>query len=258
MILLLGGTSDTSPIAVRLAREGYRVLVSKATEVPLAIEAHPNIENRTGPLNARDLAELIDRRRIHAIVDATHPYAVEIRATAGRVAQERGLPYLSFVRPAAVDPATPGVEFAADHSAAAALAFCRGRPVLLTTGTKNLGPYVEQARRTGLPLVVRVLDYPRSLEACRRAGIRPEHVLASRGPFSVEDNRRHLRAFGIGVLVAKDSGVAGGTAEKLEAAQAEGCGVVILARPDLGRRRVFADVDAIVEALAHGRLNVPG
>ena len=250
MILLLGGTSDTSPIALRMAQEDYRVLVSRATDVPLETAEHPNIETRCGPLDHRGLRELVDRRAIRAIVDATHPYAVGIRATASRVAKEKRIPYLSFVRPAAVDSTTPGMQFAPDHPAAAAAAFRRGRPVLLTTGTRNLGPYVEQARRTGLPLIVRALDHPESLDACRRAGIPPEHVLACRGPFSVEENRRHLRAFGIGVLVTKDGGAAGGTAEKLQAARAEGCEVVVVARPELEEERAFTDIEAIIQALA--------
>lgn len=251
MILLLGGTSDAAPLALRLAQDGYRVLVSKATRVPLESSAHPHIEIRCGLLDHDGLAKLVDRRGIHAIVDATHPYAVGIRATASRVAKEKGISYLSFVRPPAVDPATLGVEFAADHPAAAVAAFRRGRPVLLTTGTRNLNAYVEQSRRKGLPLIVRALDHPDSLDACRRAGVSPDHILARRGPFSVEENRGHIRAFGIGVLVTKDGGAAGGTAEKLQAARAEGCEVVVVARPDLGAEGVFSDMNAILAALSH-------
>ena len=99
---------------------------------------------------------------------------------------------------------------------------------------------------TGLSLMVRVLDHPQSLDACRRAGIRPEKVIAGRGPFSVDDNRRHIRACGAGVLVTKDSGAAGGTAEKLQAARAEGCDVVVIARPALGNRQGFTEVEAPV------------
>ena len=249
-ILLLGGTSDTPPIALRLAESGYHVLVSRATNIPLETGQHPNIESRSGPLDERGLMDLIDHRGIRAIVDATHPYAVAIHATASHVAQERGIPYLGFVRSASVDVTTPGVEFASDHSAAAAAAFRRGRPVLLTTGTRNLAPYVEQARLTGLLLIVRVLNDPQSLVACHRAGIPPDHILVGRGPFSVEDNQRHIRSFGIRVLVTKDSGAAGGTAEKLQAARAEGCNVIVVSRPTIVNKKTFADIDTLIDALA--------
>jgi precorrin-6A/cobalt-precorrin-6A reductase len=249
MILLLGGTSETLPIALRLAENGHRVLVSRATEIPLATGSHPRIETRSGPLDEAALAELIGARGIRAIVDATHPYAAVIRTTARRVAARKGIRYLSFIRPAIVEPGALGVELVPHHRAAAAAAFRLGRPVLLTIGTRHLSPYVDEARRTGLCLVARVLDHPQSIEACRRAGIPLEHILSGRGPYSVEENRRHLAAFGIGVLVTKDSGEAGGTREKLEAARVERCRVVVVTRPPLDDREALTSLDALAEAL---------
>jgi precorrin-6A/cobalt-precorrin-6A reductase len=250
MILLLSGTSDARPIVAQLLQSGHRVLVSQATEVHLKLDSYPNLETRAGPLDDASLEALVETRAIRAIIDATHPYATSIRATARRVAMLKKIPYRSFVRPPALDPAVSGMEIARDHAVAALMAFAHGRPVLLTTGTKHLTPYVEQSQRTGLRLVVRVLDHPGSQEACRKAGIAEEDVLAGRGPFSVEENRRHIRAFGIGVLVTKDSGQAGGTPEKLQAAQAEGCRVVVVGRPAQDEEHSFSDVDAMLASLA--------
>jgi precorrin-6A/cobalt-precorrin-6A reductase len=249
MILLLGGTSDAAPIAMRLAQEGYRVLISQATDVPLETARHDNIEFRTGPLDDRGLAAVIEEYDIRAIVDAAHPYAATVHAAASRVAGAKGIPCLCFVRPAVVSAASPGVELVADHAAAAVAAFRRGRPVLLTTGTRNLAPYVAESRNTGQVLVVRVLDHPHSLNAGRQAGIQPQQIIAGRGPFSVDENRRHIRAFTAGVLVTKDSGTAGGTIEKLEAARAEGCEVVVIARPAWVTSLQFAEVDALLAAV---------
>ena len=117
------------------------------------------------------------------MVNAAHPYAAAIHAAASRIAAEKGIPYFRFVRPLAVEASTPGVEFVPDHQAAALAAFRHGRPVLLTTGTRNLAPYVEQSRHTGLPLFVRVLDHAHSLEACLRAGISPETFMSGAGRF---------------------------------------------------------------------------
>ena len=83
MILLLGGTGDSAEIALGLAGVGYRVLVSQATDVPLDAGRHARIESRCGPLDESGLADLVAGRKIRAVVDATHPYAVTIRATAG-------------------------------------------------------------------------------------------------------------------------------------------------------------------------------
>jgi precorrin-6A/cobalt-precorrin-6A reductase len=277
MVLLLGGTSDTAQIATRLAEAGQTILVSTATDEPLEIGCHPSIHRRSGRLDEAAMAALIREKAIRAIVDATHPYAAAVRATASRVAQQLGIPYFSFVRPgslAAEDTKDPGchaqvptwacrdtrsskslsvappqaavIRLAPDHQGAARIAFSFGRPVLLTTGSNNLAPYAEQARKTGIALVARVLPRPESIQACRRAGIGEDRVIAAKGPFSVEENRAHIRQHRIGVLVTKDSGEAGGVPAKLEAARQEGCQAVIVERPALPAGRVHASVDDLV------------
>ena len=253
MILLLGGTASTSPLALRLAEAGFRVLVSTATDVPLDVPCHARIERRSGPLDDAGLAALIADRGLRVIVDAAHPYAAEVHDRARRVAAAAGIRYVRLTRPSVIDPGDPNVELADDHDDAARRAFAHGRPVLLTTGSKHLAPYVAAARSTGLPLVVRVLDHAASLAACRLAEIADEHILAGRGPFTVEENRDHIRRFAIGVLVTKDSGPEGGTLEKLEAAQREKCRVVALRRPALDHAESFAQIEALVSAMADGR-----
>ena len=114
MILLLGGTADTAPLARRLAEAGHRVVVSTATEIPLDVGSHALIERRCGPLDDVGLAELIRQQGVRTLVDATHPYAAAIRERARRIAAETGIRYATLVRPAAITADEPGVEFAAD------------------------------------------------------------------------------------------------------------------------------------------------
>jgi precorrin-6A/cobalt-precorrin-6A reductase len=64
------------------------------------------------------------------------------------------------------------VHLAEDHASAAKIAFRFGRPVLLTTGSRNLAPYADQARATGIPLMVRALPIPESLETCEKGCFR--------------------------------------------------------------------------------------
>jgi len=111
------------------------------------------------------------------------------------------------------------------------MAFASGRPVLLTTGSRNLAPYAEAAHRTGVPFAVRVLDTPESLAACRAAAIPEDRIIAGRGPFSVTENLAAIHRFGIGVIVTKESGRAGGIEAKLAAADQANCRLIVLCRP---------------------------
>ncbi len=246
-ILLLGGTSETAPLADKIAAAGYRVLVSTATDAPLATGSHAAIARRCGPLDAAAMAAVLRQHGIAAIVDATHPYAEQIHATARQVAAASQCPYLRYQRRAAV-VASAAVDYADDHRHAASLACRSGERVLLTTGSRHLAEYVAAARHHGCALFARVLNHPDSVAACAAAGLKRNNCLFARGPFSHADNLALLRRWRITRLVTKDSGSAGGVAEKISAARQHGCGVVVLRRPDDNNNN-YTSMDALVAAL---------
>ncbi len=251
MILLLGGTSETADIAAALAAAGLQVLVSTATatESPLDLPRHPLIERRRGRLNAEALLALLVEIRARAVVDATHPYAVEAHRNAQAAARAAGLAYLRYERPATPGSELEGALRAASHDDAARIAFSFQCPVLLTVGSRNLTPYAQMARQTGLPLFARVLPVDESLQACRLAGLGPDSILAARGPFSIELNRRTIRATQAGVLVTKESGLEGGVPAKIEAARLEGCRVVLVSRPGEASSCPVYSLDHLLVAL---------
>ena len=249
MILLLGGTSESAPLATALAQAGYQVLVSTATDIALDVGSHPNIHRRAGKLDRTAMIELLQRQNILAILDATHPYAAHVQATAQNVADNISVPYFRWLRPATAFDGQDVLQ-AVDHDHAARLACAFGRPVLLTTGSRNLKPYVLEASRGEVSLIVRVLDHPQSVEACRAAGIDDSFIVCGRGPFSKEENLALIRKFDIGVLVTKDGGDSGGIKAKLEAAESEGCRVVIVQRPRQTAYRSFSTVRELVDALS--------
>jgi precorrin-6A/cobalt-precorrin-6A reductase len=200
-----------------------------ATDIPSGMKEGARLQMRSGPLDEKEMAALIAERSITAIVDATHPYAREISRKALSAAAGAGIPYLRFSRP---ETALPGTALIAeDHETAARLAFTFGKPVLLTIGSRNIGPYAEESQRMELPLSVRVLPHKDALNACAAQGIAGERIISGRGPFSVEENVDAIRRFGIGVVVTKNSGDAGGVPEKIEAVTREGCRIIVVKRP---------------------------
>lgn len=243
MILLLGGTSETVQIAEALVKQGWEVLLSTATTMPLRGQLPVGVRTRNGMLDEQGIVDLIRNEKITAVVDATHPYAVAVSQNAWKACQALGTRYVAFERPRAVESPVTMVR---THQAAAELAFSFGKPVLLTIGVRNLAPYVAEARKYGLAMRARVLNHPDSVSACHEAGLSDSEMLCADGPFTVEENIKHLESFG--VLVTKDSGEAGGVDTKLEAARQSGCEVVVIERPS---RPVpgHASIEALVQAL---------
>ena len=228
-ILLLGGTSETGPLASALLARGLRVLVSTATDAPLALPE--GIQRRWGRLDGTGLVDLCCQEGITALVDAGHPFATELHGAIREAATRTGLPLLRFSRPR-LAPEDGGIHWGEDHGEAARVAFGFGRPVLLTTGSRNLEVYLRAAREKGIPVFARVLEHSESLKSCREAGLAEACVIAGRGPFDLETNRAHLRQARAGVLVSKESGEAGGLGAKLEACRQEGVELVLIRRPD--------------------------
>lgn len=249
MILLLGGTADTEPIAQALARRGFSVLFSTATDYPLSMGANPLISKRQGVLDKAKLTTLVRERNVTVIVNATHPYAEVIGPLASDVAEEMDIPYLRYLRPSSLDETTSAI-LVPNHNEAARIACSFRKPTLLTIGSKSLAPYVAASRETGTPLIIRVLDRQESIDACLDLGLDRSRIVAARGPFSIDENTSLIRRFHIGTLVTKDSGREGGVKEKLRAARDTGCRVIVVKRPQVAKKTVYNKIPPLVDAVA--------
>ncbi len=250
MILLFGGTSETAEIATALADCGLSVLVSTATDADLDVGSHALITRRCGRLDGEAMERLIKDQGIRVLIDASHPYAIALHETVAEVAEKNAIPCIRFQRQQGKYEAENLFEVA-DHEEAARLAASFATPILLTTGSRNLVPYVAAAQEQGVPLFVRVLPHPDSEAACDDLAIPESNRIFARGPFSVEQNRALIADHRIGVLVTKESGARGGVAEKIAAARQEDCLVVIVRRPEIGSsfNRICVDLQDLLEAV---------
>ncbi len=250
MILLFGGTSETAELALALTQTGEQILVSTATDAPLDIGDHPAILRRCGRLDRAGIVALIKEKLIRVVVDGSHPYAVELHATVAAAARQAKIPCFRYQRKTVVT-VEDDLFFVVDHQAAAVIAVELEVPVLLTTGSRQLSPYVELLKSHNIPLYARVLPHPESEYACDQAGLPSENRIVGRGPFSEAENRELIRSKGIGVLITKDSGTRGGVNEKISAARQENCQIIVVQRPaeEQGYRQIFADLEDLVAAV---------
>lgn len=231
MILILGGTSETRPIAVTCRLLGHPVMVSTATDAALDVGEDCGVERRCGRLDHEGLGDLIRQRGITHLIDATHPYAVEVSRMAKAVTDQVGITYQRYQRPASSE--LPGsIIRVQNHQEAAEKACTPGARVFLTTGSRNLLPYVAAAADVNCDICARVLNNDESLKACRQAGLKSHQLITARGPFDRSTNLRQLRDFDATVLVTKDGGDAAAMVEKCSAAEEAGCTIILISRPE--------------------------
>jgi precorrin-6A/cobalt-precorrin-6A reductase len=220
-LLILGGTSEASALAVALAgREDVAPILSLAGRTGNPKPAP--IPSRTGGFGGVDgLREYLAHNAIGAVVDATHPFAEQISANAARACAASSIPLLVFTRPPWLrEPGDDWIEVDGIEAAVDALGAER-RTVLLTHGRLHLAAFARAQHR----YVVRTIDRPADIDALPDA-----KLILARGPFALADEERLMRDEGIELLVTKNSG-GPATYAKIEAARRLGVTVVVLRRP---------------------------
>jgi precorrin-6A/cobalt-precorrin-6A reductase len=217
-VLILGGTGEARRLATALVDIGTDVLSSLAGRV--ADPALPPGEVRIGGFGgAAGLTAWLRSHPVRSVVDATHPFAATMTASAAAAAEATGVPLLRLQRPG-WSP-VPGDDWRwVDSPAEAAVAVAGFDSVFLTTGRLGLAAFA------GLPArcVVRSVDPPSPPMPARTT------VVLGRGPFTVPEELALMRQHGIDVVVTKDSG-GRMTAAKLTAARELGLPVVLIRRP---------------------------
>lgn len=239
MILILGGTAEARALAGALDAAGIRVVSSLAGRV--ADPRLPRGELRVGGFGGPDaLARWLRERAVTAVVDATHPFAERISASAARACPAAGVPLLRLERPPWRERPGDRWHRVPDLPAAAALVPALGDRVLLTTGRQGLGAFAHLAETWFL---VRCVDPP-------APPLPPRHELVlSRGPYTLAGERARIDRHAIDLVVTKDSG-GSLTAAKLDAARERGLPVIVVERPPRPAVETVTTVDA---ALAWAR-----
>lgn len=226
-VLIFAGTTEGRTLSEYLSENRIEHTVCVATEYgEEVLSASPYMTIHQGRMGVSEMEKLMQTGSFEAVVDATHPYAVEVTANIREASQEAKLPYLRLKR--WLDAETEGsvFYFHSNEECVDALEKTEGN-ILLTTGSKELATYCSR------PLVkdrlyVRILPGMESISICTELGIKGKQMIAMQGPFSTEMNEAILHQYEIACMVTKKSGRQGGYPEKLEAAERAGIPVYVI------------------------------
>lgn len=235
-VLILGGTSEARALASALVERDVPVVSSLAGRV-----ARPRLpvgEVRVGGFGGPEgLAAWLTEHGTTAVVDATHPFAERISASAIVAANTAGVPLLRLERPGWTQPDGAAWHWVDSLDAAADLLPALGERVFLTSGRQGLAAF---ARLSEQWFLIRCVDPP-------APPLPPHHqVVLGRGPYTVDGELALMREHRVEVLVTKDSG-GSMTSAKLRAAHQLGIGVVVVRRPSRPDTETVHSVDDAVQ-----------
>lgn len=221
-VLVLGATTEARELAAALAHDPRLRVVSSLEGAPERLEAW------------------LEEHAVAAVVDATHPFAERISASAVAACERTGVPLLRLERDGWRPRAGDRWRWVADIDEAART-FEHEARVLLTTGRESLHAF---AHRDDAWFLIRCGEPP-------QPPLPPNHeLLLDRGPYSVASELALIDGHGIDVVVTKDSG--GTHAQpKLDAARERGLPVVIVRRPPRAQVTTLTSVDGALRWARH-------
>jgi len=217
MIGLILGTSEGKKILSLLNKFTEDIFVSTATEYggELLKDYKYKVLN-TKPLDLNGLEEAIIKNKIDILVDASHPYAEVVTKNARLVCQKLNITYARYERPKTFLSEDKHVIRVKDYDELYLKMRDVKGTILNTTGSKNIDKFIEMNLNNRI--VHRVLPSVTVMEKCFSLGVKTEDIIAIKGPISYELNCGFIKEYDAKAIILKDSGVQGGTEDKIRAA----------------------------------------
>lgn len=227
---LIGGTGDSVTLVQIIKDHSFPCLVTVTTSTAANLyPINPLITVKTGKLDTGGIQQLCQQEIIRGIIDASHPFAINISQQVMAVAKEEKIPYLRYERPNLNHNSYP--IYLDSFEDLITGEYVKHKRVLLTIGCQNL--YKCKSWHQQATLYTRILPRLNSLEMALSAGFPESQIIALRPPITVELERALWQQWDIDVVVTKASGKQGGEDIKVRVARELDIPLIVIKRPSL-------------------------
>ena len=141
-VIVFAGTTEGRKLSAFLEERQIPAMICVATEYGESVlEEYAQLEVHRGRLDQEDMRKLFEEKGPEVVIDATHPYAVEVTKNIRTACEKSGRTYIRVVRKSE-EYKKYGKNIYVD-SAAEAARYLSGTVgnIFLTTGSKELGAF---------------------------------------------------------------------------------------------------------------------
>lgn len=243
-IWLVGGTTESAAIAILISKVGLPCIVTVVSTTARSL--YPaNFEVSCKSMDAAAMQHFCQKNSIVAVVDASHPYAVEVSQQAIATATKLNLPYLRYERNAiARDGDNLLVTQLDSFATLLAGKYLQDKRVLLTVGCKVLPRF--KAWHDRATLFARILPKLESLDIALESGFTSDRLICLRPPINLALEAALWRQWNISLVVTKASGVAGGEDIKSQVAAKLNIPLIIITRPKVDYPQQTDSIDEVI------------
>lgn len=261
MLGLMLGTVEGKEILSLLNKFTDNILISTATNYGGELLDKFNYKYKnTSPLEKEELKELFSSHDVTTVVDASHPYAANVTKNCKDICSELNIKYLRYERPSVCEKyKNSSLVTFVDGYSELLKELCSDSKlnvektvVLNTTGSNNIEKFFSSELKARV--VHRVLPSVKVMGKCFKIGVKTENIIAVKGPIGYELNLGFIKQFNAKAIVLKDSGIQGGTIEKIEAALDSKIRIFIIERKIESDSKAFNNITKLVKYIKDNEL----
>lgn len=250
-IVVFGGTTEGRILCKYLSKKKINTIVFVATEYGREVlEPNPYLSIQVGRLNRLEMERELKQKKPVVVIDATHPYAVEVTENIKNACQNQHSKYIRLKREESCLTESDSTVIVPSAKAAAHWLKDKTGNILLTIGSKEMEEFLILPNFSNR-VYARILPMAVMMAKWEERGLTGRHLIGMQGPFSERMNQVMIEELEIQYLVTKESGKTGGFVEKRDAAKKTGCQLIVIQRP---QKEDGISMEQLIEKLEEGTL----
>ena len=215
MVLVFGGTTEGRKAVEVLEEAGTTYYYStKMGEQDIALHHGKRID---GAMDAEAMQTFCREHDIRLMVDAAHPFALQLHKTIAQISEKQNIPVIRYER--IYPPRSADIMWIDDYSQVPTDI----HSLLATTGVQSISK-LKYLETEGIKVIYRILNRESSIHLAHQQGATDEQLCFYPQMAEAE------------AVLMKESGESGGFSEKIAEAKEKGMRIFALKRPELSFR----------------------